>query len=211
MSPSQKERVEEFLQFYKWPADIVLPMVDVSRSFFEMAWLALNPKTAEERFKYYDTPWLTFRQMTYEYDQALPDYVREFIDQMRPGQRLVSVGCGVGDDLLYAAERGIEVFAVEVPHKLEFLKFRFERRGFAGFHLDTELQHTVYDRALLLSSLDHLDDPVLFCQKLVTQVNSKILAQPRETDSFKRPTHEKFIIDQLPAAFAILDKHNAAV
>lgn len=213
MNKWQENRLKEFCDFYGWPVEDTRKMFENSREFFELVWLGMNPTDQRLRSQYYNGPWLTLRQMSYDRGDALPQYVISFIDEMQPAESLLDYGCGVGDGVLYAASRGVLAHAVEVPSKIPFLRFRAERVGVAikTYYPAAEWFHQKYHRATLLSVLDHVEDPVDLANKVVSCTTGPILASPRIDESYDRPTHEKEILKHVPEAFEILDRHNQRI
>ena len=120
---------------------------------------------------------------------------------MDKGQKLLSYGCGVGDDILYAKSKEVLAFGVEVPGKLEFLRFRGVLCGTAA--------NGIYSRSILSSILDHVPDPVGLAREVSNITIGPILATPKIDESYDRPTHQKYILKNVPAAFKVIEEHNA--
>jgi FkbM family methyltransferase len=70
-------------------------------------------------------------------DHRLDDAVhRLLLEFVRPGARVLDVGCHLGTFALAAAARGAEVVAVEAsPRRAELVRRAVERNGFERFHL----------------------------------------------------------------------------
>lgn len=203
MNDFQKKRAKEFSDFYGWPLEQVEELFGCSKAFFECVWLGMNPITREEEEAYYNGPWLTLRQMSYDENDALPNSLRKFIEEMKPNQKLISIGCGVGDDILYAQNRGIEAIAQEVTSKCEFLKFR-------GIKITTrDIPDEKFDRAIMSSVLDHVPDPEGLAELMCRLTNGPIYATPCIDETYDRPTHNKAILKHVPEAFRIIKEHNA--
>ncbi len=220
MNPEDREtemkftegRLHEFCEFYGWPKGQTRELFKCSTAFFECVWRGLDPQTEEEAQAYFNGPWLTLRQMAYGPKFAPNTKVKRVIDEMKPGERFLDYGCGVGDSLIYAEERGIEAWGIEVPGKHDFLAFRRDRRkqkwrvSIPGTGHPRLLS---YDRSVICGSLDHMDDPVAIAKLLCRVTKGHILATPRINDTYDRPTHVPRILKQLPEAFDLIDAHNA--
>jgi SAM-dependent methyltransferase len=79
----------------------------------------------------------TFEQVPELYERARPDYPPEVLDGLvalaglRPGARLVEIGCGTGQATLPLAERGYAIMCVELGERLAALT-RQKLARFAG-------------------------------------------------------------------------------
>jgi len=210
MNAWQEGRLKEFCDFYKWPIEDTRKMFENSREFFELVWRGMDPKTREEEEVYYNGPWLTLRQMSYTEDQGFPDYYKKFISEMKLGGYLLDYGCGVGDTLIYAYNLKVNATGVEVPGKGPFLNYRKDIRK--GGWIVTEPSKPVfnwkYDRAILSSILDHVPDPVGLATKVSSATKGPILATPCIDETYDRPTHAKWILKNVPAAFEVINEHN---
>ncbi len=205
-------RLEEFAEFHDWPYEHVRELAKCSVAFFECVWRGLNPQTEDETRAYYDGPWLTLRQMAYP-DKFCPNKkVRDVIDSMKAGQKLLDYGCGVGDSLIYAENCGVVAWGVEVPGKIPFLKYRRNRRNqnWTVVEPDWVLQREGFTahRSVICGSLDHCDDPVDVARFLCRVTEGNILCTPRIGPEYDRPTHVNAILEKLPEAYAEIDAHN---
>jgi SAM-dependent methyltransferase len=77
----------------------------------------------------------TFDEVAEQYDRARPTYPAQLFDDLvaaaglRPGARLLEIGCGTGKATLPLAERGLEIVCVELGAGLA----RVARRNLASF------------------------------------------------------------------------------
>ena len=210
MNDYQRIRLKEFCEFYKWPEDQTAQLFECSKAFFECVWLGMDPKSRDEEMAYYNGPWLTLRQMSYSEVDSFPDEAKALIDNMKPGQNLLEFGCGVGDGLIYAAKKGINVYGVEVAGKIPFLNFR---RKYHGCHYTLaeslcRFKGIIFQGALLISSLDHVPDPISLAMEISIMTQGPIYATPCIDETYDRPTHNKEILKHVPEAFKIIDEHN---
>lgn len=208
MNDWQEKRVQEFSSFYGWPVDQVRELFGVSKSFFECIWLGLNPQTREEEEAYYNSPWLTLRQMSYSENDALPTSLKKFIEEMKPGQMLLDFGCGVGDTLIHASKHDIFSIGIEMPGKIPFISHRIDKLSPKPI-LNTELRVELVNRSILSSVLDHIPNPVSFAKKICSITAGPIWASPCIDETYDRPMHNKTILKQVPAAFEVIREHNA--
>lgn len=207
MNEWQEQRAKEFADFYGWPLVDVQALFGTSKSFFECVWRGMNPRTRAEEEAYYNGPWLTLRQMSYTREEVLPSSITDFIDAMTPGEALLDFGCGVGDCLIYAAARGVHAVGVEVPGKQAFLVYRHSLHA-GPWRAYDHLPDGRFDRALLISSLDHVPDPVATAKTIALITRGPIYATPCIDETYDRPTHAKYILKHVPEAFEVIREHN---
>lgn len=199
----RESRITEVQEFFGYPRELVETLFKYSKEYYEGVWHAFE----EMQPYYYGAGFYAIRQMSYTQEQVFPGYIREFLDNMQPGETAQDVGCGVGDNLIYLAKRGVKCYATEhqgLP--VEFLKYRFKKHG-----VTAEITHKLVqtDYKLFLSSLDHLDDPVAVAEYAAHTTRKRILASPCIDETYDRPAHDKRILKHVPEAFRIINEHNA--
>ena len=209
MNDWQEKRLKEFCGYYKWPIDDTRKMFENSREFYELVWLGMDTKDRKQEEDYYNGPWLTLRQMSYPEGDAWPNTVCWFIDEMESGETLLDFGCGTGDLLHYASFRGIKCTGIELPGKVEFLKYR-RNLASGNWKILSEIPMDIkFDRAIAISSLDHVTSPILVARVICSLTKGKVMATPCIDETYDRPTHNKAILKHVPAAFKVIEEHNA--
>lgn len=187
-APPKYTRVEtdgpfEITDNFPVPGSIPLPLLDVrARSGEPYLSIAACPVTGAVfhrrlpppgwQAEYYATAWDRSRQ------DALPapkDLLRERTDKVarllgsrvRSGMRVLDVGCGYGDQLVYFKRRGCEVLGVEPSrHRAEYAYTRFEipvlNCAVGGAELGARLSAAggEFDLIYLNQVLEHLNDPI---------------------------------------------------
>lgn len=207
----QEGRLKEFCEFYGWPEVDTRVLFEHSREFFEGVWRGMNPKTRKEEETYYNGPWLTLRQMSYDEPVAMPNSIKTFIDKLPLDAVLLDFGCGVGDTLIHAFKKKICSYGIEMPGKLPFLEFRRNKINGWWKLSDTLPEHIKFSNAICASSLDHVPNPIEIAEKVCSMVSGEIFATPCIDETYNRPTHEKYILKQVPAAFNVIKEHNAHI
>lgn len=206
MNDWQRLRAKEFSDFYGWPLHQVEELFSVSKSFFECVWLGMNPVERWQEELYYNGPWLTLRQMSYDENDALPTSLKHFIDES--SGLVLDFGCGAGDTLIYGAQKDKAMMGIETLGKIPFLKYRRDIRGLDYDLISGGPLPLKAERVILSSVLDHLPDPVSFAHQIVKISAGPIYATPCIDESYDRPTHNKEILRHVPEAFKIIRKHN---
>jgi SAM-dependent methyltransferase len=95
-------------------------------------------------------------------------YLRELLDRLSPGARVLDYGCGIGSDGLMLLERGYRVeFADYSNPSTEYLRWRLARRGLdAPIHdLDADVP-SGFDAAYAFDVIEHVRDPFAFLNEL---------------------------------------------
>jgi len=218
MNDFQKARLKEFCDFYKWPEDQTAQLFECSKAFFECIWRGMDidnaPSDRDKEMEYYNAPWHTLRQMSYTEDEAFPSTIKAFIDEIKPKEFLLDVGCGVGDALIYAANKSINAHGIEVVGKLPFLLYRLKGKAKVDESCAFEggmfpFKH--FNRAILISYLDHVPRPVDAAKMICCLVKGPIYATPCIDETYDRPIHQKYILKHVPAAFKVIEAHNASL
>jgi SAM-dependent methyltransferase len=94
----------------------------------------------------------------------LTRYHEYFVERLRPGDRVLDVGCGKGElayDLVVRA--GASVVGIDNnPHYLEFARARYRHPGLSFVELDllVSLPEEQFDVVILSNVLEHFDDRV---------------------------------------------------
>lgn len=210
---NRQERAAQVSEFFGWPLDLVGKLFDHSKEYFEGIWHAFEASECVDA--YYASGFYTIRQMSYTFGDGhvFSGAIQQCLERWKAS--LLDFGCGVGDYVIAHALAGHECYAIE--HKgvpIEFLKYRIKKYGVEDrVHV---LDSLIYmdkqvDNAFLLSSLDHVPAPVAFAEAVCKIVKGEIYASPCIDESYDRPTHEKYILRKVPAAFEIIKAHNEKV
>jgi len=91
----------------------------------------------------------------FEWDRQLVDFI-EAACKLHPGERILDLGCGGGDQAKVFAQRGYEVVGWDIaPPLIEFAKRQFKKEGLKGKFLAGDMRKIKYrekfDACLLLS------------------------------------------------------------
>lgn len=203
---NRESRIQDAVEFFGWPRELVECMMKNSLSYFEGVWGRYYPDMVDY---YYAAGYYIVRQLSYTKDQIFTDDVCKILDQVSGS--CLDFACGVGDYAMYISMNyGYDVFVVEHPGlPARFADFRFRKHGLkipvylaAGSVPDV-------DHALLISALDHVHCPVDFIKNLSRHVRKKIFATPCIDETYDRPTHIKSILADVPKAFEVIRDHNA--
>lgn len=91
--------------------------------------------------------------------------VREMVALLRPGSRVLELGCGDGRDTLFLLSHGFWVTAIDSSRvAIQRLKEAAESQGSADHltpihaHIPEGMPHTRFDAVVAVTLLDHLDD-----------------------------------------------------
>lgn len=207
---NRESRMEDAMEFFGWPREVVEALFKDSKAYFENPWQRFYPNHVDA---YYAAGFYIIRQLSYSQEDIFSSNVRSFLDQV--DGPCLDYACGVGDYVMYLACLGIPVFAVEHPGlPTTFLEFRFKKYfGQQGPIIPVypagDLHKLPYvDYALLISAIDHIPDPVRFAEQLSCLVRKKIFATPCIDETYDRPTHIKEILKDVPAAFDFINQFN---
>jgi len=206
---SRETRILEVVDYFKYPRPLVEALFEHSKEFFEGAWHGFLPSWQEA---YYCANYYIIRQMSYQDILKKERAVMAFVENIKAGESVIDIGCGVGDYLIYLAHKGVKCFAVEhVGTPRNFLEWRFKRYGVDIEIVKPDSAFPVTDYTLLLSALDHFENPIEKA-KFFCECNRKgIYATPCIDETYDRPTHEKTILKDVPQAFKIIEVHNASI
>ncbi|MGH2449114.1 MAG: class I SAM-dependent methyltransferase, partial [Chloroflexota bacterium] len=97
-----------------------------------------------------------------------PNYNRWIYQQIAPyiGQRVLDVGCAIGNITQFYVDRELVVGLDVVPELLTVIRQRFADKNFEAHHLDVSspelrmLRDLKLDTAIILNVLEHIDDDV---------------------------------------------------
>lgn len=209
----RKERAAQMSEFFGWTPDLVEKLFEHSKEYFEGIWHAFEMSGCVDA--YYSSGYYTVRQMSYTFGDG-HCFGSPIIKRLEAWKgSLLDFGCGVGDCVIVHALHGKECYAVE--HKgvpIEFLKYRVKKYGVEGLvHIVESLDDIgkKIDNAFLLSALDHVQNPVAMAETICRKVSGEIYAAPCVDENYNRPTHEKYILRHVPAAFEIIKNHNKSI
>ena len=115
-----------------------------------------------------DSPGLLFDRVAEDYDRVRPDYPAALVDEacslagLRPGSRVLEVGCGTGKLTRALAERGLSIDAVDPGPELVAVARRHLEGSAVRFHLgrfeDIELPLGSFE-AVFSATAFHWVDP----------------------------------------------------
>jgi len=81
----------------------------------------------------------------FEWDRQLVNFI-ENVCQLSPGERILDLGCGGGDQLKVFAQKGYEVVGVEVaPSLIKFAEQQFQEEGLRGTFIVGDMRAIDYD------------------------------------------------------------------
>ncbi len=95
-------------------------------------------------------------------DRSLEHLIRRLLDP-QPGERALDIGCGTGNHLLLLNRMGLDVSGVDAsPAMIAKAKERLGHRCTlkTGWAEDLPFEDNSFDVALLINTLEYLDDPV---------------------------------------------------
>jgi len=81
----------------------------------------------------------------FEWDSQLVNFI-ENVCQLSPGERILDLGCGGGDQAKVFAKKGYEVVGVDIaPPLIEFSKQQFQEEGLRGTFIVGDMRAIDYD------------------------------------------------------------------
>jgi SAM-dependent methyltransferase len=97
-----------------------------------------------------------------------PNYNRWIYEQIAPfvGQRILDVGCAIGNITQFYADRELIIGLDVVPEELAVVRERFHDRNFEAYHMDVSspallrFRERDLDTAVCLNVLEHVEDDV---------------------------------------------------
>jgi len=81
----------------------------------------------------------------FEWDRQLVNFI-ENVCQLSPGQRILDLGCGGGDQAKVFAQKGYEVVGVDIaPSLIKFAQQQFQKEGLGGTFMIGDMRSIDYD------------------------------------------------------------------
>lgn len=160
MGSHMEERIKEVCEFTGKSREEVINLFQNSMERLVNGW-----EGKDKRYDFYRKDYYLIRQMSSPINDRILVELRELIDN-KTG-RMLDYGCGVGDTLIYAAERGWEVEGVDVGGIItDFCEWRMKKRGFK-YKLYKASEKNEYPRLprnhydLIVSgvTMEHLEKP----------------------------------------------------
>lgn len=114
-----------------------------------------------------------------------------FLDRLRPGERVLDVGCGASAYLLWMAERGCRVTGCDInPARVEQANalmshpnLRFEVRDVTTSALPADQR---YNAAICSHVIEHLDNPVPVLAALLNHADRLLVAVPPSDNRWQK-------------------------
>jgi len=94
-----------------------------------------------------------------------------------PGERLLDIGCGVGEHLLIFVNKGLDVTGIDPsPYMLDIAREKLRHRAelHRGIAEDLPYDDNTYDIATMIGTLEFLDDPWLAIQEACRVAKDRI-------------------------------------
>ncbi len=91
----------------------------------------------------------------FEWDRQLVNFI-ENVCQLSPGERILDLGCGGGDQMKVFAQKGYKVVGVDIaPSLIKFAQQQFQKEGLRGTFIVGDMRaidyHAEFDACVLLS------------------------------------------------------------
>jgi len=91
----------------------------------------------------------------FEWDIKLVNFI-EKVCQLKPGTRILDLGCGGGDQAKVFAKKGYQIVGIDIaPSLIEFAKKQFQKEGLKGNFIKGDMRNvdyqTEFDACILLS------------------------------------------------------------
>lgn len=81
----------------------------------------------------------------FEWDRRLVNFI-EYVCELSPGQRILDLGCGGGDQAKVFAQKGYDVVGIDIaPSLIKFAKKQFQKEGLKGTFLVGDMRKIDYD------------------------------------------------------------------
>ncbi|MEE9612943.1 MAG: class I SAM-dependent methyltransferase [Desulfatiglandales bacterium] len=95
-------------------------------------------------------------------EQSAESLILTLLDP-QPGERVLDIGCGAGDHLLFFSKLGLDISGIDAsPYMISKARERLGRRCFlkTGNAEDLPFEDNEFDLAVLINTLEFLDDPL---------------------------------------------------
>lgn len=112
-----------------------------------------------------------------------------FLDRLRPGDRVLDVGCGASAYLLWMAERGCRVTACDInPARIEQARsiMAHPNLSFEVRDVTDEPPREPYDVVICSHVIEHLDEPVGMLRALTHNAPRLLAAVPPEDNRWQK-------------------------
>ncbi len=81
----------------------------------------------------------------FEWDRQLVDFI-EYVCGFSPGQRILDLGCGGGDQAKLFAQKGYHVVGIDIaPSLIDFANRQFEQAGLSGMFLVGDMREIAFE------------------------------------------------------------------
>ncbi len=98
--------------------------------------------------------------------QAIKEEAR-YLSELKPGNRFLDVGCGLGLGLAYANQLNCELFATEFDSgALEFVKEHFPVNTFEGDIWEAKYPDSYFDFIHISHVIEHVLDPIAYIREM---------------------------------------------
>lgn len=112
-----------------------------------------------------------------------------FLDRLRPGERVLDVGCGASAYLLWMAERGCRVTACDInPARIEQARsiMSHPNLSFEVRDVTSEPPREPYDAVICSHVIEHLDEPVTMLRALTRNAPRLLAAVPPDDNRWQK-------------------------
>lgn len=124
-------------------------------------------------------------------DAFFESLVPSLLDPL-PGEKILEIGCGSGNQLLYLSKLGLDIYGIDAsPYMISLARNRLGNRCTlrTGMAEDLPYEDNEFDISLLINTLEFLDDPIQTLREagrvtrrkiLIVALNSLSLSYPVE-------------------------------
>lgn len=117
------------------------------------------------------------------------EHNRYIFDAVRPGERVLDIGCGASQYPQWLAEKAASVTCVDIrPDRVELARSRNTQPNvsYALMDVTRDLPSGQFDVAVCSHVLEHLDDPAFFLRKLGEKVPRVIIKVPLDDSDWMK-------------------------